>query len=161
MAKEKKKLRRNVGDVLSIPLADGTHCYAIVLPQARFAFFDYHGQEDIDVGEIVKRTVLFQLFVMDYAATSGRWPIIGHVDPSPVLLQSPVFFKQDTINKSKFWLYRAGEDEISATREQCEGLERVSVWDPEHVEDRLLDHYMSRPNKWVESSKERLANEKG
>lgn len=46
-------------------------------------------------------------------------------------------------------LRRGGEE--PASRQELEGLEVAAVWDPEHVEDRLRDHFSGRPNKWVES----------
>ena len=27
----------------------------------------------------------------------------------------------------------------------------AAVWDPQHVEDRLRDHFAGLPNKWVQS----------
>jgi hypothetical protein len=147
-----KKVRRNVGDIVKIPLSDGSHSYAIVLPAPRFAFLDYRGRQELPAADVVRVQPLFQLLVMDYAVTSGRWPRIGHVQPPASFLQFPVFFKQDPINK-KYSLYTGNGREVPATREQCEGLERYAVWDPEHVEERLLDHYSGRPNRWVEASK--------
>jgi hypothetical protein len=38
-----------------------------------------------------------------------------------------------------------------AKRKECVGLECCAVWDPEHVEDRLKDHFAGIPNKWVQS----------
>lgn len=146
-----KKPKRNVGDVVKIQLQDGYVSYAIVLPHALIAFFDYHGQDCLDVAQAAQLPVLFRLLVMDYAVISGRWPIVGHVDPSPDLLTEPSFFKQDPISK-KFFLYVGGRD-FPASREDIEGLERAAVWDPEHVEERLIDHYAGRANKWSESMK--------
>lgn len=146
-----KKTKRNVGDLLKVMLTEVQHSYVLVLPSARYAFFDYLGNEELSPEEIVKLKILFQLFVMDNAVTSGRWVIVGHAEPSLPFLQSPPFFKQDAINKTKFWLYLGDGKEVPATREQCSGLERYAVWDPEHVEDRLRDHYAGRPNKWVQS----------
>ena len=40
-----------------------------------------------------------------------------------------------------------------AIAEECVGLERAAVWEPEHVEDRLRDHFAGRSNRWVESLK--------
>jgi hypothetical protein len=38
-----------------------------------------------------------------------------------------------------------------ATREETEGLEPAAVWEPEHIADRLEDHYAGRPNRWLKS----------
>lgn len=61
---------------------------------------------------------------------------------------------QDIIDPSQFSIYNPNNGEIiRATKEECSGLERSAVWEPEHVEDRLIDHFENRPNKWVESLK--------
>ena len=88
---------------------------------------------------------------MGSAIKKGRWPILGHI-PLEGQLTDPPRFIQDELNKKSFQIYKAGVI-IPATREQCEGLERSAVWDPEQVEDRLRDHYAGRINKWVESLK--------
>lgn len=41
--------------------------------------------------------------------------------------------------------------EWPATFEECEGHKRAAVWDPCHIESRLLDHFEGWSNKWVES----------
>jgi hypothetical protein len=146
-----KKIKRQVGDVVEIQLQDRCVSYGIVLPHALFAFFDYHGADRLNAAQAAQFPILFRLLVMDYAVTSGRWPVVGHIDPSPDLLTEPTFFKQDPINK-KFSLFIGGRD-FPADRKDIEGLERAAVWDPEHVEDRLMDHYAGRVNKWVESMK--------
>jgi len=52
--------------------------------------------------------------------------------------------------QSAFQIYLAGHIR-QASRAECEGLERCAVWEPEHVEDRLRDHFAGKPNVWVES----------
>jgi hypothetical protein len=94
--------------------------------------------------------------VMNHAITSGRWSRVANAPLDAALLQPPTFFKQDVMNPNLLSLYRAGE-ETPASRDECEGLERAAVWEPEHIEDRLRDHYHGRPNKWVESLKLKLA----
>ena len=57
---------------------------------------------------------------------------------------------QNHLNHSELSLYIAGEVR-PATREQCLGLERAAVWEPENIESRLADHYAGRPNAWADS----------
>jgi hypothetical protein len=68
--------------------------------------------------------------------------------PAEVLAPVPTFVR-DAIGGG-FLIYLRGVVR-SATRAECVGLERCAVWAPEHVEDRLRDHFRGRPNKWVES----------
>lgn len=154
-----KAQRRTIGAVVRIALGDGTHCYAQVLPDADYAFFDLRAKADPEVDQIVSQPVLFTVAVMNYAVTSGRWEKIGKA-PVAADLNAPIpKFIQDALDPSKFEIYMGGTIR-PATRDECHGLERAAVWDPEHVEERLRDHYAHRPNRWVESLRlktERLA----
>jgi hypothetical protein len=97
---------------------------------------------------------------MHYAITSGIWEVVGRVPLSEDLKEIPRFFKQDMMNGA-ISIYQeipelAPYYEIPATLAEIEGLECAAVWDPEHVEDRLRDHFAGRPNIWVESLKIKL-----
>jgi hypothetical protein len=146
-----KRKKRIVGDVLKILLGDGTHVYACVLPDASYAFYDSRGTEEMAVELIANRPILFIVAVMDYAIKEGRWPVVGHIsfDDEPVL---PPKFIQDPVDKARFSLYENGVIK-PATRQECIGLERAAVWEPEHVEDRLRNYYAGRKNEVLEIQK--------
>ena len=145
-----KRQRRTVGSIVQVPLGDGTYCYAQVLQEADFAFFDIRAAGSVDVADIVTRPVLFRIAVMNHAITSGRWQKVGSAPLSADLAGAQPKFIQDALDPARFEIYLAGHTR-PATREECRGLERSAVWEPEHVEDRLRDHYAGRPNKWVKS----------
>jgi len=147
----KMRARRNVGDVLKIDLGDGTFSFGRVLPEPLLAFYDSRSDTAPEIEEILSAKVLFIIWVMNHAITSGRWNIIGSLPLEENLKIAPNFFQQDPIDGS-LTVYRLGE-ETAATRQECEGLERAAVWDPEHIEDRLRDCYAKVPNRWVESLK--------
>jgi hypothetical protein len=150
MAK-RKRIRRKVGDVVSVPLRDGKLGYGRVLHDPLIAFYRLRSSKILPVREVVTKDILFIIFVMNYAITDGIWPVAGHVPLRPELQVEPLFFKKDPIS-GKLTIYRdrTGE-EFPATREQCRDLECAAVWEPEHVVDRLEDHFAGRPNHWVES----------
>jgi hypothetical protein len=143
-----------VGALLRVPIGHGWHGYALTLPDAEFAFFDARMRDahPIDeAGSVVGRAVLFRLFVFNKAVTSGRWMRVGKVDALPDELARPVpRFMQDALCPDRYSIYVSGESR-PATLAECEGLEKAAVWEAEHVEDRLRDHYAGVPNKWVES----------
>jgi hypothetical protein len=148
---EARKAARRVGDIVEIDMADGTFCFGRVLEEPLMAFYDLKVGTIPSLDEIVSTPILFEIWVMNHAVTSERWPVIGAM-PLQNSLQLPVtFFKQDPISK-ELSLY-VNAQEFPATREQCKGLERAAVWDPEHVEDRLSDYFAGVPNQWVESLK--------
>lgn len=137
-----------VGAIVKIPLGDGQHTYARILEPPLFAFYDALARDDLDVDTIITKPILFKVWVMRHAITSGRWLKVGHRSLDSDLQQSPFFFKQDALRPEIFTLYRDGK-EFPATREESKGLERAAVWEPEHVEERLRDYYAGRANRWV------------
>ena len=146
-----KLQKRWIGDTVKIPLEDGTHTYARVLPEASFAFYDSRGTEDVEVDRIVALPILFFAAVMHRAIRSGRWPVVGQVLRDDGLRAPPKFI-QDPLDARKFSIYEDGQIR-PASRQECLGLEREVVWTPEGIEERLLDHYMGRKNGQVESFK--------
>ena len=153
-AENQKRIRRTVGDFVKIRLDDKSHSYARVLDEPLFAFYDCVTSKDLSVEEVKKHQVLFKIWVMNRAVTSGRWSVVGNRPLEKEEQESPAFFKQDPVKPSSFVIYRNGV-ERRASYAECEGLECAAVWDPEHVEDRLRDHFSGKPNKWVESLKPR------
>lgn len=145
----RRKIRGNVGDIFSIDLGDDIFCFGRILNNPLMAFYDCKSKEMKSLDLIINSPIIFKVWVMNYAITSGRWKIIGNLPVNSDLLANPKFFKQDNITR-KLSIYHDGE-EIPATFEDCLGLECAAVWDPEHVEDRLRDYFRKIPNKWVES----------
>jgi hypothetical protein len=108
--------------------------------------------EELHIDGIVQLPIAFFAAVRDSAVKDGRWPIVGHVPLDGTLVPPPKFI-QDPLKPNSFSIYENNGTIISATRSQCAGLERAAVWEPEHVEDRLRDHFAGRVNKWVELMK--------
>jgi hypothetical protein len=149
MAEARRKfVKRKIGDILKIELGDGAHTYARVLPEAGFAIYDARTTEELPTMETIERPILFYVAVMHHAVKEKRWSVVGH-KTLEAGLQSPPRFIQDALNKKRFEIYEHGTIR-PATRQECLGLEREAVWQPEHVEERIRDHYAGRPNKWVE-----------
>jgi hypothetical protein len=119
------------------------------LTGASYCFYDSRGTIDLLAEQVINQPILFFAAVMDSAIKSGRWPIVAHL-PLDGGLTPPPKFMQDRWNKSSFSIYLNSGEIKKATRKECQGLERAAVWDPEHIEDRLRDHYSGTGNKWVE-----------
>jgi hypothetical protein len=143
------KQRRTIGAILSVPLGENRRAYAWTLPEADFAFFDVLSESELSIDEVVSHRIAFRIAVHKSAWTSGRWSKVGNAPPSSDMSAPVARFMQDTISGA-FSLY-VGGDIRTATRDECLGLERCEVWDPEHVEDRRRDHFSGSPNKWVMS----------
>jgi hypothetical protein len=141
--------RRTLGAILAIPIGTQEHCFALTLPDADFAFFGPEAANDATTKKLFTHSPLFRVAVNKSAWVTGRWRKLATLEvPDAILAPAPKFI-QDKLNPSNFQLYVGGEIR-PATRSECEGLERASVWDPEHVEQRLRDHFAGVPNVWVE-----------
>ena len=146
-----KRQNRVVGAFLKIPLGDGEYGYGRILEEALFAFYDIKASQPVSLMEVESKPILFKIWVMRNSVGSGRWEIVGNKPLEENLKGQPHFFKIDPISKAISIYHRS--QERPATVEECEGLECAAVWSAVHVEDRLRDHFLGRPNKWVEIMK--------
>ncbi len=145
-----KRQKRRRGDIFQIDLGNGYFGFGQVLEDPLSVFFNLRASKTPPIEQILESDVAFSLWVMEYAVTDGDWPIIGSADVSEAINELPPFFKQDPISDALSITY-TGDDEKPATLESVAELECAAVWDPEHVVDRLNDHFAGRPNAWVES----------
>lgn len=154
MSNKRKRIRRRAGDVLRISLGDGRHSYAQISGDPLIVFFDGVFSDDLSLGGAGELPVLFRIWVHDDAIRTGRWPVVGHAPLSAENAAEPFFYKQDLISGALSLYHSTFSDigwERPASAAECNGLECAAVWDAEHVEDRLRDHYDGRPNKWLKS----------
>lgn len=144
-------VQKREGDVFKVPLGDGKHAYAVALHHPLFGFFDIETEAEVPISEIEKRKFLFCVWVMKYAVSSGRWTKVGTTRKFDGLYDNVSFQKQDAFN-GRITSYTNGV-EVPIDYETALTMEAAAVWDPDHVEDRLRDHFAGVPNKWVESLK--------
>jgi hypothetical protein len=150
-----KRQRRTAGQIVEVPLGEGRKAFARVLREPLLAFYDMSTgvRETPSLEEITVQKIAFTIPVMNHSVARGRWKVIGSLPLTTALTQNPSFWKQDPLTGA---LSIYCEDlpppgyERAATPAECRGLECAAVWDPEHVEDRLRDHFAGRPNAWLE-----------
>jgi hypothetical protein len=70
-----------------------------------------------------------------------------------------VMFMQDLADYRKCTIFDSAGMRREARPEECIGLERAAVWDPHHIEGRLLDTFMERPNEAERHGRVRLTDE--
>lgn len=140
------------GAFLEIDLGDGHYAYARILEKASYAFYDLHSSNKItDLNLIARKPILFIIAVYNTAVNSGRWVKIGKKPLEKWLEILPNQFVQDALHPDRYSLYDPNNGAvIEADRENCVGLERAAVWEAQHVESRIKDHYADKPNSWVE-----------
>jgi hypothetical protein len=86
---------------------------------------------------------------MKSAFVSARWPKVDYRALEPELATPTDYFMKDK-QTGRFSIYRSSDGSTrDSTYDECKGLEAAAVWEPEHVEDRLRDHFAGRPNRWV------------
>jgi Immunity protein 26 len=140
-----------VGAVIELDLQNGYYAYGRILEGADYGIYDYYSTQQIkslDLDAVINSPFIFIIAVYNHAINSRRWIKIGKV-PSSSLAQQPLKFIQDALNPKQFSLYDPITGSIKpASKHECTGLECASVWEPEHVEERICDHYAGRPNKY-------------
>jgi hypothetical protein len=143
------------GAFVRIPLADGSYGYGQLLEFPYASFFDLRTTEPTaNLDAIASASVMFTLAV--HKSILDRWEVIGQRPLSEAMNRSFERFIQHPADPSNCRIVDRAGRERRATPAECVGLEPVAVWEPNHVEDRLLDAFMHRPNKWVESMKVQL-----
>jgi hypothetical protein len=142
-----RKKRWVSGSVVEIPLPDGTHTYGLLRNEPLISVFDVKTVEALEPERVVQRPVLFAVWVM--ARALALWPVVGVVPLSPAMERPESFVKRDRIS-GRVSVYTEGR-ERPAELGELEKLEVAAVWEPEHVVDRVVDHYAGKPNKWAES----------
>lgn len=150
----KKKIRRKAGQVFQVPLGDGTYGYGQTTSY-NCVFFNCRDKGEIkELKDIVKQPVIFRVGVDHYAITDGIWPVLGVLPVAHYLEEEEDPYTYDSI-KGRYVIWKTGTLQVPATPEEIYNLECFSSWGPEHVEQRLKDHFAGRPNYDVENFRNR------
>ncbi|WP_439628422.1 Imm26 family immunity protein [Shinella sp.] len=145
-----------LGTFMRIPLGDGTFGYGRALQYPYVAFYDLRSDAPLsDTKSVGARPVLFRLSVR-LLGGHDRWPALGKAKLEGEVAEPVTFFTQDDDNIQKCTIYDTAGLYRAAAPEECVGLERSAVWDPHHVEERLLDHFEGRENETEKSFRVRL-----
>jgi hypothetical protein len=148
-----KRQKETIGSILEIDLKNGNYAYAQILENGT-AFFDYLTNEPLKNFDVLETCpVLFIIGIYKDIITRGYWLKVGKLPIRKELEILPMKFMQD-FETYELSLYNPNTGKIyPATREECIGLERASVWEAHHVESRIIDYYNNTPNIWVEQLK--------
>jgi len=144
-----KRQKRTVGAIVKIPFDGKWFTYGQILDDAEVAVFDARTDCELPMDEITGRAMICRVAVSYHAITKDRWLKVGKSPISEVIKAPVPKYIQDILKPDRFEIYCNGEIRPS-TREECIGLERAAVWEPEHVEERIRDHYSGKQNRWVD-----------
>ena len=145
-----------VGTYLSIPLSDGSFGYGRVLSDPYLAFYDYRtAAPELDLDVIAARAVLFSLAVRKKGLE--HWLALGVQALTGAVAAPVVQFMQSLADPRDCVIFASAGVERPATPEECIGLERAAVWEAAHIEQRLLDTFLGRPNATEQQMRVRLS----
>lgn len=146
------KQRMKIGQLVEIDLDSGLRAFGRVISKSELAFYDFFiaNETTLELDAIYKSPVAFTLSVMNSAVKSGRWKVIDSRPIEPKFNEERFYFMRDVLT-GEISIYSATSGEINPAKPGDEiGLERAAVWEAEHVEDRLRDHFAGVKNQWVE-----------
>ena len=144
-----KRQKRTAGAVVKIPFDGKWFTYGQILDDAEVIIFDARTDCELSMDEITNQPIICRVAVSYHAITKGRWLKVGKYPISEELKKPIPKYIQDILQPDRFEIYCDGIIRPS-TREECIGLERAAVWEPEHVEERIRDHYSGKQNRWVD-----------
>lgn len=149
------KQRRTRGSILEIKLDNGKYAYAQDL-DVDVLFYDIYLDNPLkDLTILNEVKPLFFIGVYNDVITNGDWKKIGKLPIKEDYKETPLKFIQDGLNPNNFELYNPNTGEITpTTKKKIIGLERASVWDKNHVEDRIIDYYNQKPCVWLKEDRE-------
>ncbi len=109
------------------------------------AFYNYRTTEPVDDLDIIEaQSVLFTPSVR--LLDRKRWANLGVRPLSGEAAKPVVNFMQDLGDFKNCRIFDTAGMKKNVTPEECIGIERAAVWDDSHIEERLLDAFMGRPN---------------
>lgn len=85
-----------------------------------------------------------------------RWTHLGHRDLAGEVAEPVVRFMQDAFDFRQCVIFDTEGMERQVEPIDCIGLERAAAWDMHHIEERLLDYFLGRPNELEVSARVRL-----
>ncbi len=133
------------GTFVRIPLSDGSFGYGRVLSDPYWAFYDLRTHEAFaDLDAIGSKPILFTQAVR--LPRAHHWLDLGWRPLEGEVARPVVRFTQDLGDYLKCTIYDSEGMEQEVGPGACIGLERAAVWDSIHIERRLLDTFMGRPN---------------
>jgi Immunity protein 26 len=145
-----KRQKITIGSILEIHVDKKYYVYSQILEHASYAFFDFKSNQKLtDFSVLEGAKVLFIVAVYDYVVNQGKWLKVGKLPLRESFKNKPLKFIHWPHDKVKWGIYDPNTGEIrNSTKEDCKGLEVAAVYEAEHVEERLSDHYAGRPNRY-------------
>jgi len=141
--------------LIRIKLNDNYYAYGLIINKTDITFFDFiTNKENVDYKKIVNKPILFTNAVSyKQALKTKEWEVVEEVVINDSFLDKRPYYIQDVIDKELFFIIHPPnyDEMIKTKKENCLGLELMSVSYPEHVLDRLNHHFFNTELKWASS----------
>lgn len=145
----KQKIRE--GDYIEIPISVGKFAYGRVAKGKNLAVYDVLSNIRLSIDKISKLPVLFRVEVHNSALDSGKWMVIGNARLSGELAEYS-FYRHIPVGSEIAYLYSSETGEsIASTKEATDKYEIFAVWEANHVEDRIISHFMGERCVWLDT----------
>jgi hypothetical protein len=144
-----KRQKITIGSILEIDI-ESNFFYAQILGKAGYVFFDIKLTESIKDLKILDNVKpLFFTSVYNDVINLGKWVKVGKLPIRDEFLKQPLQFIHWPHDKVKWGIYDPNTGEIrNSTKEECRSLELAAVYDDKEVEERLLDHFSGKINRY-------------
>lgn len=146
--KQNRQRKPKEGDVLAIPLGDGSYGFGQICHSKSYAYFDLRSEVLPEIQDVVSCPVLFRVSMVQDAIKNGGWIILGNAPLKGGLAEPGTFWTQ-AVGCNDVNIFRNNVF-IPAARDDVAGLELLAWWYEHHIVERLLDHFAGRPNKTAE-----------
>jgi hypothetical protein len=138
------------GAVFKVPAGPDDFAFGVMLSDFPYvAFFDK--RTGFGTGGTPDTSPMFVIVVAKPAYSKGQWGKPIRTLPIEDLPPIPRFFWQSPINKNDCKIVEPIKHRITASPQDCVGLEAEAVWSAAHIESRIIDAYAGRPNIFAES----------
>lgn len=152
MEKTIKRQHITIGSIVEIDIEGQYYVYAQIARNKQCVFWDFRTKSRLnDLSQLNGKPVLFIVDVYNYVISRGFWQIIGKMPLEERLSILPNQFIYHRNENPEFELYNPNDGTISpSSMDECRYLERAAVWDKNHIEDRIRDHYNGKPCMWLD-----------
>jgi len=148
-----KGIRQKPGQVLRIPLGDGTYGYCQMVDKTKHVFFDFKDNgANTNIDDFLKSERIFKCVVDSYIINKGFWEIL---DVFPISEKHLIFeprFSYNPFSKT-YQIFKDGIGDVPARWEEVQDMEPFCSWGHKAVEQRLKDHFAGRPCYFIEKDR--------
>ncbi len=154
---------KNIGNILRLQIENGFYCYARILGQLDFVFYDYKTNfKDDDLNQIIQKDILFSALVSFNAIKQGNWEIIGKLPLDERHKIRPIYFHPYLMNAN---IIAFTKEKIEKTMQyktfEKRGIQDGGIYSAINIIQRLKDYFNGQDYEGITALLKMLENLKG